>query len=210
MTIAPNHSTLAAVPSADDSAVADVTTLLPAREAVLARLAEQLTATDGTPAATLLMIGLLRRDDGWPTPAATIAEVTMLLARSLRGEDWLGSSGPAEFVIVMSGSTVGAHTAAHRLVTAIGGLGVPELSAAAASHSSAPTSPRVRRSAAPLSASPPPGVWARAELSSSADRPDRRAPGAAAAAGASGCAPAAARNCSPMRRSGHVPGTSAP
>ena len=96
MTIAPNHSTLAAVPSVDDIAVADVTTLLPAREAVLARLAEQLPATDGTPA-TLLILGLLRRDDGWPTPATTIAQVIMLLARSLRGEDWLGSSGPAEF-----------------------------------------------------------------------------------------------------------------
>ena len=131
MTFAPNHSTLAAVPSVDDSAVADVTTLLPAREAVLARLAEQLTATDGTPAATLLIIGLLRRDDGWPTPAATVAQVTTLLARSLRGEDWLGSAAPAEFVIVMSGSAVGAHTAAHRLVTAVSGLGVPGLSAAA-------------------------------------------------------------------------------
>jgi GGDEF domain-containing protein len=131
MTIAPNSSTLAAVPSAEDAAVADVTTLLPAREAVLARLGEQLTATDGTPAATLLIIGLLRRDDGWPTPAATVAEVTRLLARSLRGEDWLGASGAAEFVIMMSGSAVGAHTAAHRLVTAIGGLGVPGLAAAA-------------------------------------------------------------------------------
>ena len=131
MTIAPNHAALAAVPSVDDTAVADVTTLLPAREAVLARLGEQLTATDGTPAATLLIIGLLRRDDGWPTPATTIGQVTMLLARSLRGEDWLGSAGPAEFVIVMSGSPVGAHTVAHRLVTAVGALGVPGLSAAA-------------------------------------------------------------------------------
>jgi GGDEF domain-containing protein len=131
MTFATHHSTLAAVSSVDDNAVADVTTLLPAREAVLARLAEQLTATDGTPAATLLIIGLLRRDDGWPTPAATVAQVTTLLARSLRGEDWLGSAGPAEFVIVMSGSAVGAHTAAHRLVSAVEGLGVPGLAAAA-------------------------------------------------------------------------------
>ena len=130
MTIAPNHPTLAAVPSVDDSAVADVTTLLPAREAVLARLAAQLTATDGTPA-TLLIIGLLRPDDGWPTPASTIARVTMLLARSLRGEDWLGSSGPAEFVVVLSGPATGAHTAAHRLVSAVEELGVPGLSAAA-------------------------------------------------------------------------------
>jgi GGDEF domain-containing protein len=139
MTIAPNHPTLAAVPSVDDSAVADVTTLLPAREAVLARLTEQLTVTDGTPAATLLIIGLLRRDDGWPTPAATIAQVITLLARSLRGEDWLGSSGPAEFVIVMSGSAVGGHTAAHRLVSAVGALGVPGLSAAAGIAELAPS-----------------------------------------------------------------------
>jgi GGDEF domain-containing protein len=131
MTIAPNHPTFAAVPSVDDTAVADVTPLLPAREAVLGRLAEQLAATDGTPAVALLIIGLLRRDDGWPTPASTVTQVTTLLARSLRGEDWLGSSGPAEFVIVMSGSAVGAHTAAHRLVTAVGALGVPGLSAAA-------------------------------------------------------------------------------
>ena len=131
MTIAPNHPALAAVPAADDDAVADVTALLPAREAVLARLDQQLSATDGTPAATLLVIGLLRRDDGWPTPASTVAQVTALLARSLRGEDWLGSSGAAEFVIVMSGSAVGAHTAAHRLVTAVDGLGVSGLSAAA-------------------------------------------------------------------------------
>ena len=137
MTIATNHSPRATVPSADDSAVADVTTLLPAREAVLARLAEQLPDTDGTPA-TLLMIGLLRRDDGWPTPAATIAQVTTLLARSLRGEDWLGSSGPAEFVIVMSGPATGAHTAAHRLVTAVEELGVPGLSAAAGVAALAP------------------------------------------------------------------------
>ena len=131
MTIAPNHPTLAAVPSdAADTAVADVTALLPAREAVLARLAEQLPATDGTPA-TLLVIGLVRRGDGWQTSAETIAQVTRLLARSLRGEDRLGGSGPAEFVIVMAGPAVGAHTAAHRLVTAVEGLGVPGLSAAA-------------------------------------------------------------------------------
>ncbi|HEV7189562.1 MAG TPA: hypothetical protein VGN28_16845 [Blastococcus sp.] len=141
MTIAPNSPPRAAVPSVDDSAVADVTVLLPAREAVLARLDEQLTATDGTPAATLLIIGLLRRDDGRPTPATTVARVTTLLARSLRGEDWLGSSGPAEFVIVMSGSDVSAHTAAHRLVSAVGALGVPGLSAAAGIAQLAPGVP---------------------------------------------------------------------
>jgi GGDEF domain-containing protein len=130
MTIAPPRSAFAAVPGTDDVAVADVTTLLPAREAVLARLAEQLPSTDDAPA-TLLVVGLLRRDDGWPTPQSTLAQVTMLLARSLRGDDWLASSGPAEFVIVMSGSTPGAQAAAERLVAGVAGLGIPGLSAAA-------------------------------------------------------------------------------
>jgi GGDEF domain-containing protein len=130
MTIATTHSALAAVPSTDDAAVADVTTLLPPREAVLAHLTEQLPSTDGAPA-TLLIVGLLRRDDGWPTPQSTLAQVTMLLARSLRGDDWLASSGPAEFVIVMSGSTTGAQAAAERLVAGVAGLGIPGLSAAA-------------------------------------------------------------------------------
>lgn len=124
MTIAPQH----AHPVVD--AADDVLTLLPAREAVLERLAQQLPTTAGTPA-SLVVVGLLRRDDGWPTPQGTLAQVTALLARSLRGDDWLASSGPAEFVIVMTGPTTGAHTAAERLVAAVDGLGVPGLAAGA-------------------------------------------------------------------------------
>jgi GGDEF domain-containing protein len=130
MTIAPDHSTLAAVPAVDESAVAERTTLLPAREAVLARLAEQLPTTDGTPV-TLLIIGLMRRDDGRPTEPGALTRVTKLLANSLRAEDWLGSSGPAEFVIVMASPAVGGRVAADRLVAAIAALEVPGLSAAA-------------------------------------------------------------------------------
>src|SRR3954470_20957486 len=124
MTLAPNHPAIVAAPATD------VTALLPSREAVLARLADQLPSTDATPA-TLVVVGLLRRDDGWPTPQSTLAQVTMLLARSLRGDDWLASSGPAEFVIVMSGSTTGAQAAAEGLVAEVAGLGIPGLSAAA-------------------------------------------------------------------------------
>ena len=65
--------------------------LLPTRASALARLTEQLPATEGTPAC-LLVIGL-RRDDGRPTPASTLAQVTMLLASSLRAEDWLAGLG---------------------------------------------------------------------------------------------------------------------
>ena len=103
--------------------------LLPTRASALARLTEQLPATEGTPAC-LLVIGL-RRDDGRPTPASTLAQVTMLLAISLRDEDWLASSGPDEFAVVMFGPDFGGRVAADRLVTAIGALGIPGLSAAA-------------------------------------------------------------------------------
>jgi hypothetical protein len=125
MTIAPNDSPLAAVRSD-----ADPTALLPPREAVLARLAEQLPTTDATPA-TLLIIGLTPRDDGRTTPPSTLTEVTTLLAGSLRADDWLGSSGPGEFAIVMVGPAVGGRVAADRLVTAISALEIPGLSAAA-------------------------------------------------------------------------------
>ena len=57
--------------------------------------------------------------------------MTTLLARSLRGDDWLGSSGQAEFVVLLSGTQTAAKTAAERLVRAVGGLGIPGLSAAA-------------------------------------------------------------------------------
>jgi GGDEF domain-containing protein len=130
MTIAPNHSSPAAVPTTDGTAVDDVTALLPAREAVLDRLSEQLPATDGTPA-TLLVVGLLRHDDGDPIRRATLAQITTLIARSLRGDDWLGTSGPAEFVVVMAGPATAAEAAAGRLLAAVATLGIPGLSAAA-------------------------------------------------------------------------------
>lgn len=114
----------------DDAAVADVTVLLPSREDPLVRLAERLPTADQVPA-TLLIVGLLRRDDGWPTPAPMLAAVTMLLARSPRGDDWLGGAGAAEFAIVRSGPESAAEVAAARLTAAVAALGLPGLSAAA-------------------------------------------------------------------------------
>jgi GGDEF domain-containing protein len=130
MTIAPNTTSIAAPPAAAEAAVADGTTLLPAREAVLGRIAERL-PTVGTVPATLLIIGLLRPDDGWPVSRDTIAQVTTLLARSVRGDDWLGSSGPTEFVVVLGGPVTAAENAAARLVAAVADLGVPDVSASA-------------------------------------------------------------------------------
>jgi GGDEF domain-containing protein len=147
MTIAPNHPAFVAPAT-------DVAALLPSREAVLARLADQLPSTDATPA-TLVVVGLLRRDDGRPTPQTTLAQVTTLLARSPRGDDWLASSGPAEFVIVMGGSATGAEAAATRLVAAVEALGIRGLSAAAGLapvSSDLPASEALRRATVSLTA----------------------------------------------------------
>jgi hypothetical protein len=133
MTIAPNDipRPVGTLPAwVDEAAAAGVTGLLPPRAAVLDRLAEQLPAADAWPT-SLLVVGLLRRDDTWPTSAETLTAVTTLLARSLRGDDWLGSVGPAEFAVHLAGPASAAQTAATRLLGGIARLDVPGLSAAA-------------------------------------------------------------------------------
>jgi GGDEF domain-containing protein len=107
--------------------------LLPAREAVLARLAEQLEdqSGEGHRSGTLLIVGLLRRDDGWPLSERTRTAVTSMLARSLRGEDWFGSSGPTEFAVLTGASPVAAAPMAERLVAGIARLGIAGLCGAA-------------------------------------------------------------------------------
>jgi hypothetical protein len=110
-----------------------VTTLLPSRDAVLARLADLTPTADAVPR-TMLVVGLLRRDDGRATPQSTLAQVRTLLARSLRGDDWLADTGPAEFVVLLNGPVAAAETAGARVVVAsIASLGIPDLSAAAGS-----------------------------------------------------------------------------
>ncbi|NEK86548.1 GGDEF domain-containing protein [Blastococcus saxobsidens] len=128
MTIASHDS-----PQADPApapAVTDMPVLLPTREDLLERLAAELPSSGEQPT-TLLVIGLLRRDDGWPTPTSTLAQVTQLFARSVRGDDWLGASGAAEFGIVLAGPTTAAEVAGARLIASITALGVPGLTAAA-------------------------------------------------------------------------------
>jgi GGDEF domain-containing protein len=129
MTTAPNHPTLAA-PAATAVAVDDVTSLLPPREALLDRLAERLPSADAQPG-TLFILGLVRRDDGWPIAQDTVAQVTSLIARSVRHDDWLGCPGPVEIAVLLSGTETAAKTAAERLVRAVAALDVPGLSAAA-------------------------------------------------------------------------------
>ncbi|MCA0144396.1 GGDEF domain-containing protein [Blastococcus sp. LR1] len=131
MTIASNDFPPAASTAAAAPAVADMPVLLPTREALLERLADELPGTAVEPV-TLLVVGLLRRDDGWPTPRTTLSQVTALLAGSVRGDDWLGAFGAAEFGIVLAGPTTTAEVVAPRLLAAIDALGIPGLSASAA------------------------------------------------------------------------------
>ena len=109
---------------------ADVTSLLPGPNSVSAHLAERLAAAEAVPAA-LIVVGLLRRDDTWPIAISTLAAATSVVARSLRGDDWLGRSGPHELAVLASGSAEDAEVAATRLATAITGLGISGLGACA-------------------------------------------------------------------------------
>jgi len=102
--------------------------LLPGREAVLARLAEQLA---GRRSGTLLVVGLLRRDDGWPLSERTRTAVTAMLARSLRGEDWFGTSGQADFAVLTDAPPVAAESMAERLIAGVARLGIAGLCGAA-------------------------------------------------------------------------------
>jgi hypothetical protein len=103
--------------------------LLPAREDVLARLGEQLggRSGEGRRSGTLLIVGLLRRDDGWPLSERTRTAVTSMLARSLRGDDWFGSSGATEFAVLTDASPVAAAPMAERLLAGIALLGIAGL-----------------------------------------------------------------------------------
>lgn len=108
----------------------DAITLLPTRATLLERLAELTPASEVTPA-TLLLVGLLRRDTGWPMPGSDLDQVAAALSANVRGDDWLARSGPAEFAIVLNSPAHHAETAARRLLGVVAGAGVPGLTACA-------------------------------------------------------------------------------
>jgi GGDEF domain-containing protein len=105
---------LSGEPFAEDS-------LLPGPAALLDRLDGALAVADERPA-TLAVIGLLRRDDGWPTSPAVRAPVTALLAGGLRADDWLAHDGTAEFAVIVDGDVDAAEVAVRRLVGAVSGV----------------------------------------------------------------------------------------
>ncbi|WP_448611162.1 diguanylate cyclase domain-containing protein [Geodermatophilus sp. URMC 60] len=108
----------------------DVTSLLPGPNSVSAHLGERLAAVSVVPGA-LIVLGLLRRDDTWPTAVSSLAAATSVVARSLRGDDWLGRSGPNEFAVLLRGTAEDAEVAATRLARTITELDIPGLSACA-------------------------------------------------------------------------------
>jgi hypothetical protein len=104
--------------------------LLPPRAAVLDRLAETLPGT-GARAATLVVVGLRRRDDGWPIPTEALDQIVALIARELRGDDWLALSGPTEFAVLLPAPVGAAQFAAERLLTRINDAWIREMTASA-------------------------------------------------------------------------------
>jgi hypothetical protein len=112
------------------SAASDAITLLPTRVTLLERLAERTPSSEAAPA-TLVLVGLLRRDNGWPLPGGHLDQVAAALSANVRGDDWLARSGPGEFAVLLDTASHHAETAADRLLEVVAGAGVPGLTACA-------------------------------------------------------------------------------
>ena len=106
----------------------DALTLLPTRATLLDRIAERSATTEATPAA-LVLIGLLRRDTGWPMPGSALDRIAGALSADLRGTDWLARSGPTEFAVLLDGAAHHAETAANRLVSTVASAGLEGVTA---------------------------------------------------------------------------------
>jgi GGDEF domain-containing protein len=127
----PGLSTAEPISGATSGATADgLRAMLPSRAAVLDRLGELLPGSAARPV-SLLIVGLRRRDDGWPIPPAALDEVTTRLAGRLRADDWLARCGPTEFVVLVDGPPTVAEGAATRLVDSIGTEQIRHMTAAA-------------------------------------------------------------------------------
>lgn len=133
MTTAPQESGLPTVEATADGLRA----MLPPRAAVLDRLVRLLPGSAPRPA-SLLVVGLRRRDDGRPIPPTALDEVTVRLAGGLRADDWLARCGPTEFVVLVDGPVATAEGAAIRLVESISTEQIRHMTAAAGVAALAP------------------------------------------------------------------------
>lgn len=113
-------STLAApAPAATDAAQLDAA-LLPGPTALHHRIEERLATVAEAPA-SLVVIGLLRKDTGWPLSSGALTTVTALLAGALRGEDWLAREDHTEFGVLVEGDPAAADTVAARMAGVVTG-----------------------------------------------------------------------------------------
>ncbi|WP_222192800.1 diguanylate cyclase domain-containing protein [Modestobacter italicus] len=129
MPIAANSVAHEVLPQLDLQATSAIS-LLPTRATLIDRLAERTPISDVAPTA-LVLVGLLRRDNGWPTPGAHLDRVAAALSANVRGGDWLARSGPSEFAVVLDSPAHHAETAANRLLQVVADAGVPGLTACA-------------------------------------------------------------------------------
>ena len=113
---------------ADTAADLD-TALLPGPTALHRRLAERLADPTAQPGC-LVVVGLLRRDTGWPLAAQSLTTITALLAGALRGDDWLAREDHAEFGVLVDGDPAEGDVVAARLTGVVSGA-VPGVHASA-------------------------------------------------------------------------------
>jgi len=106
--------------------------MLPGRAVLLDTLASRLPASGSAETPTvLLLVGLVRSASGWPISDDVLDEVTRRMASCLRGDDWLGISGPGEFAAVMVADVEGAESAATRVLASIAEAGISDLACVA-------------------------------------------------------------------------------
>ncbi|WP_157519074.1 hypothetical protein [Modestobacter sp. Leaf380] len=96
------------------------TGLLPGPTELHARLTARLLEA-GTRPGALVVVGLLRRDTGWPLAGSAITTVTALLAGALRGDDWLAREDHTEFAVLADGAPADADVLAARLAGVVTG-----------------------------------------------------------------------------------------
>ncbi len=94
--------------------------LLPGPAALHARLQDRLVSAAEHPA-HLVVVGLLRRDTGWPLTTAALTTVTALLAGALRDDDWLAREDHTEFAVLVEGGAAAADAVAARLTGVVTG-----------------------------------------------------------------------------------------
>jgi GGDEF domain-containing protein len=106
---------------ADITAAADLdAALLPGPTALHHRLADRLADPAAQPGC-LVVVGLLRKDTGWPLAAQSLTTITALLAGALRGDDWLAREDHTEFGVLVDGDATEGDVVAARLTGVVSG-----------------------------------------------------------------------------------------